>query len=373
MNIPRCRRSRRLRAKRKGETKRKSCEESSKPRHLRRRQDTALSELAALICSAPSSQVKTKRQKEKQILFITGAGLSVDSGIRPFRSSSLGDENSGLWTEVIWTTATRAPFRKDPRHWYEQFWNPYFRFDCKSVQPNVGHLAMDLLLQEFSNVKQITQNIDGLQQQQQQSTGEAQSEKQLIEVHGRCGLYKCCPDSDSSDDEDEESEEDDDDNRPVVLGHRRRSAQQLHSNKACPYQYRQSLREDQIVPLPRKQRDDFSIPSCPHCGNVVMPQALLFDEGYHAHAFYEFERAEDWIAAADVICLVGTSCAVQLTRETLRHAREQQIPVFSLNVERILSSSAMTQGLNVTHILGPTTETLPLLLAECRSLRETHG
>jgi NAD-dependent deacetylase len=361
MKVHRCRRSRRLRAKRTVETQRHR-HDTLAPRHLRRRPETALSELAAHICCKP----------QKQILFITGAGLSVDSGIRPFRSGG-GEEKSGLWTEVIWTTATRAAFRKDPRHWYEQFWNPYFRFDCENVRPNIGHVAMDLLLQEFPNGRQITQNIDGLQQR---SAGDSKQGKQLIEVHGRCGLYKCCPDSDSSDDEEDESDDDERDRRPVVLGHRRKSAQQRnprHSNSACPYQYQQSLSEDQIVPLSKKQRGESSLPSCPQCGNVVMPQALLFDEGYHAHAFYEFERAEDWIAQANVICLVGTSCAVQLTRETLRFAREQQIPVYSLNVERILASSAMTQGLNVTHILGPTSETLPLLLAECRSLRESNG
>ena len=310
-------------------------------RSLRRRP----SELAALICDA-----------QKQVLFITGAGLSVDSGIRPFRSSSSSSSSHhlGLWNEVIWTTATRAAFRKDPRLWYEQFWNIYFRFD-DSVQPNIGHQAMDLLLQEFPNVQQITQNIDGLQK--------PDANKPFIEVHGRCGLFKCCPDSDSSSDDDAS-----DDDRPVVLGHRRKSAARQKRSHECPYQYRRSLREDQVVPPPcTNNNNNDVVPTCPHCANPAMPQALLFDEAYHAHAFYQFERAEQWIAAADVLCLVGTSCAVQLTRAALQHPARGGKYVFSLNIERI---PVLAAGGGVTHILGPASETLPQLLAECRSLRE---
>ena len=47
----------------------------------------------------------------KQVVIITGAGLSVASGVRPFRGES------GVWSSVIWKTATRECFRKDPLSW----------------------------------------------------------------------------------------------------------------------------------------------------------------------------------------------------------------------------------------------------------------
>jgi hypothetical protein len=58
---------------------------------------SSVSELAKDICV-----------HRKRVVFITGAGVSVASGVRPFRGSS------GVWTQVIWTTATRQALRKDP-------------------------------------------------------------------------------------------------------------------------------------------------------------------------------------------------------------------------------------------------------------------
>lgn len=438
---------------------------------------------------------------QKKVVVVTGAGLSVASGIRPFRrcrrrhhhppphhhinggsppikrhdstnntnnntnnmpeahySTATGSnsrnrntgkkrqwdqvdeylQTEGLWDEVLWTTATRAAFRKDPHKWYREFWIPKFGSSTTAVQyqPNRGHYTLDSLRREFQNVRQITQNIDGLQQQPQPHDVEQQQhppppQQQFIEVHGRVGLYKCCPDSDS-DDSNEFDDDGDSDNedRPVVLGHRGKSARQRalqldqkNSNvvvsttkTTCPYRYVESLTADQVVfhsstgkqekrqrqrsvsrttiaeaahsssRLSRVERQGIGsscnlahqqpdavpelpmIPHCPDCGNVVMPQALLFDECYHSHAFYQFEVVEDWLAAADILVFVGTSFAVNLTVTALHHARNAQLPVFNFNLDDVLSSSAR---LDVSNIVGSATETLPCLLEACRQLRDS--
>ena len=54
------------------------------------------------------------------VVFITGAGLSVPSGVRPFRG------RDGLWSEVVWSRATRENFRRDPLGWYNDFWLRHF-------------------------------------------------------------------------------------------------------------------------------------------------------------------------------------------------------------------------------------------------------
>lgn len=251
----------------------------------------------------------------------------------------------GLWNEVIWTTATREAFRKDPQRWYNKFWRAYFE-EGREYKPNAAHDALQGLLNEFPNVRQITQNIDGLQGQS----------PQLIEVHGRIGLYKCCPEEDS----DTDSDSDDDEERPVHLGHRRKAKSSAIS-KGCPYQFASSLKAEQVI----KRKD--GIPRCPHCKRVVMPQALLFDEGYHSHSFYQFDRAEDWLSAAQVLVFCGTSFAVSLTDEALSYAREAKVPVFNLNLHDSLDS---TPYLDVSNVLGPATEILPELLQLCRSLKE---
>jgi NAD-dependent SIR2 family protein deacetylase len=455
-----------------------------------RTMEQSITALAQTICC---------RNEQNNVLFITGAGLSVDSGIRPFRSCTSSfsssssnhrttthlnqnshrsyDNNSntiGIWDEVIWTTATRAAFQKDPIRWYTQFWNLYFDNDTtmmtttmnpkqergtssssssvagvvpqpKTYLPNIGHYAMDCLLQEFpKNVKQVTQNIDGLQQSQQCTVANPnpnlmknrknskQRELQLIEVHGRCGLYKCCPtydeekenndrnESNVNDDDEEEDEEEDPihKNRPVILGSRRRS-QQLQENRTnqCPYRYHQSLTRNEVVyrnvvtsPSTRHARtcrtsknntttttndtikeeevEDtvVTMPTCPHCSNIVMPQALLFDEQYHDHTYYRYDIVEEWIQAANCIVLVGTSCSVQLTTIALKYAHQYGIPIYNFNLNTLASTSSVqmvqptkqretnntsTTGTTATisNILGPTSETLPLLLAKCRSIR----
>ena len=68
-------------------------------------------------------------------------------------------------------------------------------------------------------------------------------------------------------------------------------------------------------------------PRCPHCDKILAPQALLFDENYHSHDFYEFQKMEEWLAEAEVIVFVGTSFAVRLPEVTLEHARAMKIPV----------------------------------------------
>jgi NAD-dependent deacetylase len=337
----------------------------------------------------------------ERVVFITGAGLSVASGIRPFRKSSdskaamRGVDGSepgrarshttgapkaaGLWDEVIWTTATRATFRKDPTSWYNDFWLSHFAHPGTTAngaapRPNAGHVALEALLSAFPNVQQITQNIDGLQA----------PSKRLIEAHGRVGLYKCVP----SDDSDTDSDEDDDHDRPVHLGNRRKAkrvrdvANRRRKNgvrKGCHYQYLESLQAGELeppavraallshgktgaspAPLP-------SAPRCPFCNNLALPQALLFDEGYHSHSFYEFAKMEEWLAAADVLVFVGTSFAVQLTQTALQWARDKPLAVYNLNTVDLITAS---HRLDVTNIVGPASVSLAQLVATCRSLED---
>ena len=140
------------------------------------------------------------------------------------------------------------------------------------------------LLEAYSNVRQVTQNIDGLQP----------PSNQIIEAHGRLGLYKCIDEKDFHTDPDEVA---DDEDRPVHLGNRRKAQrilslakrQRTNGVKACPYQYLESLEERHLEPTEVRraiQLRQFPLsnpPRCSFCNNLVVPQALLFDEGYHSH------------------------------------------------------------------------------------------
>jgi NAD-dependent SIR2 family protein deacetylase len=235
----------------------------------------------------------------------------------------------------------------------------------------------------------------------------------LIEAHGRLGLYKCLPNEDS----DTDSEDDDDDERDVHLGHRRKSkqrpttttststststtrntntnnTQQPSQHHHCQFQTSQSLTIDQVEPSTirealqashgttppkgragkqqqQQRRRLATCPKCPSCGNDVAPQALLFDEGYHSHDFYQFQTMEAWIASAEVLVFCGTSFAVTLTEVALEHARAHALPVYNFNTQDFLES---TVRLDVANIPGPSQDTLPELLQLCRQLSNDHG
>mmetsp|Transcript_5991 Transcript_5991/g.8793 ORF Transcript_5991/g.8793 Transcript_5991/m.8793 type:complete len:384 (-) Transcript_5991:71-1222(-) len=327
----------------------------------------------------------------KNVLFLTGAGLSVNSGIKPFR----GD--NGVWEDVLWSNATRSAFRRTPLEWYNDFWLQYFPPDYDSYTPNSGHEALAQLASidvgedsSFSNgVRIITQNVDGLHSRTRCKWDNA---NKLIEAHGKVGLYKCIPDEDSDSDDDSDDEEKD---RPVKLGSRRkyRAAYQKYRKEGptCPFEVQHSISADKLLPFSvrdalscssannatsddadqcnkssRKIRID-SPPLCPSCSRPCMPQSLLFDEGYHSHSYYQFEKIEDWISNyADVMVFVGTSFSVTITDVAVRHAMEKSIPVYNFNLHERVNSSAR---LNVENIMGDSSETLVELLSMVESIR----
>lgn len=323
---------------------------TTSPKKQRRSQRglAALQELAAHILA------------DERVLIITGAGLSVPSGVRPFRSTSsctrrsspfgLMEASKALWDDVVWSTATRRAFLDDPVAWYNDFWIPHFsplNNDGKRAVycPNAGHEALETLQRYFSNITQITQNIDGLQA----------PHLRLIEAHGRMGLYKCVG-------EEEKDNDDDDDERSVQLGRIRRRT------RPCPYQYRKSLRASQLEP--RAARDALLTlneplpcpPVCPHCDSLVLPQALLFDEPYHSHQHYQFERMEEWIRQAEVVVFCGTSWSVRLTQVCLERCRNQGLLIYNLNLHDTLRA---TSQLHACNIIGSTEDLLPALVDLC--------
>jgi NAD-dependent protein deacetylase/lipoamidase len=106
------------------------------------------------------------------VVALTGAGISVPSGIPDFRSPG-----SGLWAGVDpMEVAHISAWRRDP----EGFWAFYGqRFaTLEGKQPNGAHRALAQL-----GIPVITQNIDGLHA--------AAGSQDVIEVHGSIATASC--------------------------------------------------------------------------------------------------------------------------------------------------------------------------------------
>jgi NAD-dependent deacetylase len=106
------------------------------------------------------------------VVALTGAGISVPSGIPDFRSPG-----SGLWANVDpMEVAHISAWRRDP----ERFWSFYGQRFAKleGKRPNRAHEVLAEL-----DVPVITQNIDGLHA--------AAGSQDVVEVHGSIATASC--------------------------------------------------------------------------------------------------------------------------------------------------------------------------------------
>jgi NAD-dependent deacetylase len=108
---------------------------------------------------------------------LTGAGISVESGIAPFRGKG------GLWEKIDPVEyAHISAYQRDPA----KVWHVLFlalKTDLEKAQPNKGHHGLFRLEQLGLLSTVITQNIDGLHQQA--------GNRDVIEFHGSFTRLSC--------------------------------------------------------------------------------------------------------------------------------------------------------------------------------------
>jgi len=110
----------------------------------------------------------------KKIVFLTGAGMSVESGFKTFRGSD------GLWENYpVQQVATHEGWVEDPTL-VTNFYN-MLRKKLYAAQPNEGHRLI-AQLQDDNTVTVITQNVDNLH--------EKAGSRNVIHLHGE--LTKVC-------------------------------------------------------------------------------------------------------------------------------------------------------------------------------------
>ena len=117
----------------------------------------------------------------KKIVVLTGAGMSVESGLKTFRDAD------GLWEEYpVAQVATHEGWEADPTL-VTNFYN-MLRRKCWDAKPNEGHRLV-AALEERYNVVVVTQNVDNLHEQA--------GSTQVVHLHGE--LMKVCSSRDVDD------------------------------------------------------------------------------------------------------------------------------------------------------------------------------
>jgi NAD-dependent deacetylase len=120
----------------------------------------------------------------KNIVILTGAGISAESGVATFRDSG------GLWcNHRIEDVATPEGYAKNPAL-VQQFYNMR-RAQLKEVEPNPAHIALAELGSRWEgNVTLITQNVDDLHERATKGK-KMKLGYELIHMHGELRRVRC--------------------------------------------------------------------------------------------------------------------------------------------------------------------------------------
>ncbi len=116
-------------------------------------------------------------KKFKNIVILTGAGISAESGLATFRASN------GLWNNhKVDDVATIEGFARNPKYVHD-FYNE-LKTELKNAQPNSAHLAITKLQKEYpAEINIITQNVDTLH--------EKAKNKNIYHIHGQINQAIC--------------------------------------------------------------------------------------------------------------------------------------------------------------------------------------
>jgi NAD-dependent deacetylase len=127
--------------------------------------------------SSRAAELARLLAESRSAVVLTGAGISVPSGIPDFRSPG-----TGIWEKVDpFEVATIDAFHRDTKRFWD-FYRPRFEM-LDGVRPNAAHEALAELERRGLVEAVITQNVDRLHRK-------AGSER-LIEVHGSISSSSC--------------------------------------------------------------------------------------------------------------------------------------------------------------------------------------
>jgi NAD-dependent deacetylase len=202
----------------------------------------------------------------EKILFITGAGISADSGLPTYRGiGGLYENNLTDEGVPIETALSGAFFNKNPEISWKYLWQ--IGHACSGASPNPAHYVIAKIQYRKPDCWILTQNVDGLHR--------AAGTENLIEAHGHAFDLFCT---------------------------------------TCESKYS----ADQIVSSYETEPE--LPPTCPECSGVIRPDVVLFGELLPQDAV----DSMNFLAGRgnDLIICVGTSGYFPYIIDPVLRARE---------------------------------------------------
>ena len=236
-----------------------------------------------------------------QIVVLTGAGVSAESGVPTFRGAG------GLWKQFRpEDLATPEAFARDPRLVWE--WYAWRRTLVAECAPNAAHRALAEWALRLGTVTIVTQNVDGLHTRAaRDAAGSADPSPALpVEVHGSLLRDRC---------------------------------------SAC---------DARSEPRPVDATSLATLPRCDRCGAMLRPDVVWFGEMLDETVLATADAAA---ASADVCLVVGTSALVYPAASLPLRTRARGGVVIEVNSEE----TPLTQAAAVS-IRGAAAAVVPTLV-----------
>ena len=247
------------------------------------------------------------------VVFVTGAGISAESGIRTYRGED------GMWTTdgaAAMSKATLAYFSRYPERSWQ--WHLDRRAEVLNAEPNAAHYSLARLETALEDrFALVTQNVDRLH------IGAGNSIRRTVEIHGHYGGMRCTAGC-----------------AGVIQ---------------IPNEFDAWCGESDWPEL----RD---LLVCPRCGFATRPHVLWFDEFYD-EANYRMKTAGSLVARASLCVTVGTSGGVPIAARLAGIAAKAGAVLIDVNpTEGDLRQLALRSP-NGAAVTAPASEAIPAIVS----------
>jgi NAD-dependent deacetylase len=230
------------------------------------------------------NRIVDRLQKCRSILFITGAGMSADSGLPTYRGVG-GLYNSGETEEglAIEEMLSGAMFARRP----EYTWKYLRQVEnaCRGATFNRGHAILAEMERHFPRVWVLTQNVDGFHR--------VAGSRNIIDIHGDLRDIRCtgC----------------------------------LHRETVTDY------------------AGFAALPRCPSCSAILRPNVVLFGEALHTDRIAELRNQLS--EGFDIVFSIGTTSVFPYISGPVELAVRRGKPTVEINPDTTRVSRLVTYRL----------------------------
>lgn len=215
-------------------------------------------------------EIAERLKESRSVLFITGAGISADSGLPTYRGiGGLYEQEETDDGIPIEAALSGAMFQRNPALTWKYIHQ--IESTCRDAGPNRAHAVIAELESRFDRVWTLTQNVDGLHH--------VAGSSQIIDIHGDVHWLVCT---------------------------------------RCSHRWRVASYAGLSIP-----------PSCPECDSLVRPEVVLFGELLP----YDRTRVlqEQLMQGFDAVFSIGTTSVFPYIAQPVVDARRRGMLSVEIN------------------------------------------